>query len=428
MSTQEEILAFMDGSLSADAEAELLHKMSVSPERRALLRGYFTQAAVIARDKASITVPFAAEQGLWARIDALLPHAMPVAAPIGTTASRFWTKLSTTSAAALGAVLLLVGLGTGYVIGDSSSVDGINIAADRTERTDGTFETALASTPIVSTPTTIIKERIVTKYIVKHVPVYMSMANASLAETIEQPAPEDISIEQPEPLLATISARESEHPSVGGEGLKPVFVREGNFIPEPKQKSILERFEFQFNESFGKQYPNTEATNTSLPLITNSAISTFFQVLPNSTKLWVGASVGTANVTRKTLMTQSDETQVRLTEEVRGEYVHVQTNWVGGFLQYRTPMFARAEMTFTAGFGLADAGDMTIGEIGMHYDATSDVGFTVGVRGTRLTYDLEAEKEELIRNRQGNLVTARGAMDATPSFNLELATGLFFHF
>jgi hypothetical protein len=217
--------------------------------------------------------------------------------------------------------------------------------------------------------------------------------------------------------------------NVGGEENKPIFVSMPDVRGEAPEKSVLERFEFSFNESFGRQFPNTEATNTTLPLITNSAVSVYFQVLPRSEKLWFGASLGTANVTRKTLTTTNQANSPDPTEEeVVGEYIHVQTNWMGGFLQYRIPVSASWDLTTTAGYGFATAGQMAIGEIGAHVDVTKDVGFTVGLRGTRLSYDLKGEMTELMDNRKGSLSVPRGVTDATPSYNLEVATGLFFHF
>jgi hypothetical protein len=210
--------------------------------------------------------------------------------------------------------------------------------------------------------------------------------------------------------------------------LKPVFVNHGSTREETPARTVLERFEFSFNESFGKQFPNTDATNTTLPLITNSSLSTYFQVLPRSEKFWVGFSIGTANVTRKTLTTNRTNSLDPTEEEIAGDTVHVQTNWMGGFLQYRIPVSEKMDLTSTAGYGFSTAGQMAIGELGIHYDATKDVGFTVGVRGTRLSYDLKDEMKAVMANRRGTLSIPRGVTDATPSFNLELATGLFFHF
>src|SRR5690349_14529897 len=73
MSMTTELLQFLDGTLSPDAEAELLHRMSVSPERRNLLRSFINQQALFQRDRNSIAVPYSAEQKLWARLGEMMP-------------------------------------------------------------------------------------------------------------------------------------------------------------------------------------------------------------------------------------------------------------------------------------------------------------------------------------------------------------------
>lgn len=453
MSVHDEILGFLDGTLPADAEAELLHRMSVSPERRNLLRSYFQQQSLFAQDRSSLNVPLDAEQGLWAKLDSMMPPvpaALPTAmAPSATgalgaaslgAASKlgFFSKLSASGAALVASLLLVAGFGAGYLA---------NNGQDNTTQPNTASITTTSTTPKIiyrdAAPQVITKERIVTRYITRYItlpsagPAIAGMddnasnvvntdaadqiTNSSSVELAPVSTEPGITLAQPvKPIELSIN--------VGGEQNKPVFASLASTKEETPQKSFLQRFEFSFNESFGKQFPNTEATNTTLPLITNSALSVFWQVLPRSEKLWIGASLGTANVTRKNLTTVRTNILDPTEEEVFGEYVHVQSNWAGAFLQYRLPFSERIDLTTTAGYGFATAGQMAIGELGVHYDATKDVGFTVGVRGTRLSYDLKSEMSELMANRKGSLSVPRGVTDATPSFNLELATGLFFHF
>ena len=447
MSVHDEILGFLDGNLSAEAEAELLHRMSVSPERRALLRSYFQQQSLIAQDKQSINVPFEAEQGLWARLDTLMPAvpaAIPVASQVATmtaaTSAGVFSKFSMAGSALVASLLLMLGFGGGYLAGNTADDKASGSIASNNAQPSATEASAPQIIYRDAEPQIIEKERIVTRYITRyiHVPaaglpgagpaLAMSDAAQYNASDMSRNSRSDV-VSSAEPMitLALPVAGQESRINVGGEGLKPVFPSVAETREEVKEKSVLERFEFSFNESFGRQYPNTEATNTTLPLITNSSVSVYFQVLPRSEKLWAGFSVGTANVTRKTLRTDpinefGDE------EIVRGDYNHVQTNWLGGFLQYRTPISMNWDFTTTAGYGFASAGNMAIGEVGVHVDVTKDVGFTAGIRGTRLSYELKGDMQELMDNRKGSLSVPRGVTDATPSFNLELATGLFFHF
>ncbi|HET6512789.1 MAG TPA: hypothetical protein VFH43_11395 [Candidatus Kapabacteria bacterium] len=449
MSVHDEILGFLDGNLSAEAEAELLHRMSVSPERRALLRSYFQQQSMFAQDRQSINVPFEAEQGLWARLDSLMP-AVPAAIPVAQVASMtaatsagFFSKFSMAGSALVASLLLMLGFGGGYLAGntaDNSAQSG-SLASNAQSSTTQASTTHASAPQIIyrdAEPQIIENERIVTRYITRyiHVPAASTPGAAiAMSDVVENNASdmsrnsltEVTTSAEPEISLAQPVVGQESRINVGGEGLKPVFPSVASTREEVIEKSVLERFEFSFNESFGRQFPNNEATNTSVPLITNSSVSIYFQVLPRSEKLWAGFSVGTANVTRKQL---GKDPINELGDEyiVKGDYTHVPTNWLGGFLQYRVPMSRDWDFTATGGYGFASAGNMLIGEVGTHVDVTKDVGFTVGLRGTRLSYDLKGEMQELIDNSEGSLSIPRGVTDATPSFNLEVATGLFFHF
>lgn len=198
-------------------------------------------------------------------------------------------------------------------------------------------------------------------------------------------------------------------------------------IAQP-HKSLLERFEFNVAESFGRQFPNSSATNVSLPLITNSSAGAYFQVLPNSNTLWAGAAFGAANVTRKSLFTRSGNPIDPLQNVLASDTVHEPTNYVAALLQLRFPTIGGAELTFTGGYGFASLGQMMIGELGMHADLTREVGFVTGLRAVRYSYDLTAQRDAAIRSGTGSLVVPNNVANASPSINIELNTGLYFHF
>ena len=58
MTLNERILDFLDGTLPADDEAELLHTLSVSPEKRNMLREFMQQRAVLSRDAKSLATSY----------------------------------------------------------------------------------------------------------------------------------------------------------------------------------------------------------------------------------------------------------------------------------------------------------------------------------------------------------------------------------
>src|ERR1041385_3186411 len=115
MTLSQRILDFMDGTLAPDDEAELLHTLSVSPEKRYMLRDFMQQRALFARDREAMAIPYEAEQSLWAKVDAILPIAPVIeTAPIAVQHVGFMTRLMSGASAAVGAAGLLVGLGIGY--------------------------------------------------------------------------------------------------------------------------------------------------------------------------------------------------------------------------------------------------------------------------------------------------------------------------
>src|SRR5436309_1683748 len=111
MSMTTELLQFLDGSLAPDAEAELLHRLSVSPERRAHLRSFIKGSELFQRDRNSIAVPYSAEEKLWARLGEMMPPgikniSMPAAQTVATA-----SRTGIFAFASVAIVCLLVGLG-----------------------------------------------------------------------------------------------------------------------------------------------------------------------------------------------------------------------------------------------------------------------------------------------------------------------------
>jgi len=108
--------------------------------------------------------------------------------------------------------------------------------------------------------------------------------------------------------------------------------------------------------------------------------------------------------------------------------VHSQTSYLAACAELHLPAFATADLTLGAGYGLASLGQMMFGELGLHYDVSREVGIQAGLRVLRFSYDLSSEKAAAIKSGTGSLVIPKSAEAATPSFNTELSTGLFFHF
>ncbi len=441
MTLNERILDFLDGSLPADDEAELLHTLSVSPEKRDVMRGFMDQDSLFARDAKSLSVPYETEQRLWARMDTVLPIAgseepATVVVPVATPNLGFFARAFSGASATLGAAALVAGIGIGYVVGNSqtatvpvtqvvmqaapavSSLAASSVSDIASSRAlyeaHGLYAAHRASN--VTHPTTVLASTMIPVLPIQ-APAALPQLTATSDTTTATITPVS-AIKVPAVLLADIGG--------DGGGIKPML-HQLHSVREPNA-SLLSRFEFRIDESFGRQFPNSAATNVSLPLITNTSISTFFQVFPHSNLFWAGASYGSANVTRKDLFTRAGDPIDPSQDVLASDTVHSQTSYVAALAELRLPAFETTDLTFTAGYGLASLGQMMFGEIGLHFDVSREAGIECGLRVLRFTYDLSSEKASAISSGSGSLAISNPVAAASPSFNTELNAGLFFHF
>lgn len=91
MTLEEHVLAYLDGSLSEHESAELLHTLSASPEKRAVLDEHLRLNDMLALGRKPFAIPPSAEQELAARLPALggaIENA-PILRPSGFIAAGF---------------------------------------------------------------------------------------------------------------------------------------------------------------------------------------------------------------------------------------------------------------------------------------------------------------------------------------------------
>ncbi len=440
MTLNERIIDFLDGSLPADDEAELLHTLSVSPEKRTMLRGFMQQSVLFTRDAKSLSVPYAAEQRLWARMDQVLPLTeeaataiVPVASSVvgNTSGAGFFAPVFSGAAspamrAALGMFMLLAGIGIGYFMGHSQTASGL--ASNIMPQTSSTISNSpdLASSngsreahgSYAAHETNIVNRA--GSPIALALPIAAQQESAPL---VPPPVLNSDAITVPIIPVAIVSAPAIITPAdIGGDGvgIKPAL----HYIRSSREEnpSLLSRFEFRFDESFGRQFPNSNATTVSQPILTNLSFTTFFQVFPHSDLLWAGLSGGSANIAHRDLFFNASQ------EALASDTNSTQTAYGAALAELRLPAFENADMTFTAGYGLATLGQMMFGEIGLHYDLSSEAGLQCGLRALRFNYNLSAEKAAAIAAAGTSLANPNGIATANSSINAELNAGLFFHF
>jgi hypothetical protein len=108
---REQISAFIDGTLDGAAEAELLHVLSVSPDKRAMLHEYMNLRSMIVADNATIAVP--------ARLDASVLGALGLA---GGAAAGVAAGASVAGGAAVGGAAAATSAGAAGATGAAGAV------------------------------------------------------------------------------------------------------------------------------------------------------------------------------------------------------------------------------------------------------------------------------------------------------------------
>jgi hypothetical protein len=196
-------------------------------------------------------------------------------------------------------------------------------------------------------------------------------------------------------------------------------------MEKAREKTFWERTEFQFTESFGKQYPDNYATRVSFPVITNSSVSAFHKPF-HSTNLWVGLGFGTGNLSKKSLQ-QYKPYDPNITE-IKGDVSHIQASWAGGFVQYRFPIVGSFDITTTLGLSGSTAGMLTSAELGSHFLVTQQVGLALGLRFTDLSYNLSQEMAAMRPNIPGGIGFSNDVQGTQNSQNYDITAGIFFHF
>ncbi len=457
MNTTTDILRFLDGSLGVEDEAELLHRLSVSPERRETLRSYLQQAEMFERDRLAINVPYTAEQKLWARLGEMMPpppapQAFTSAATTAVTQVATQPRVSSWLAISAVALLgLLVGFGSGFFAGKETVTAPTAMVLPH-----GTSQALALTSPLESTNTSSSSELSQSKVTRNTSASVNHNASRSFVHRVSSGTSEAPHIEGSTSLnvalhdVANPSANNSISESSRTLETQSVSVApaialnvDGLHIKDPRNegayqynplrndfkpaKSFIQRFEFMFAEGFGKQYPDNGATTVSFPVVTNSSVSAFYQVFEQE-NLYVGASFGTANMSKKELrkVTVIDPLGYAAISNV----THVQATWLGGMLQYRLPLSEKFALTASTGFSGSTIGFIVSGEIGSHIDLTDQVGLALGFRMTNLSYNLTNEMNDILNNPvdKKSIGFQDDVKGQLSSQNYELTAGMYFHF
>jgi hypothetical protein len=415
-----EILQFLDGSLSHEEEAELLHRLSVSPERRDILRSHIDQRVLFQRDREAINIPYAAEQKLWSRLAELMPAVPAATIPSGTTAVINATRgLRWISVASISTICVVVGLLSGFYLGRNSASD---IATTPIQQTILAVEQPNADlTP--STPlNTARAERSSSTRHFSEAPLAQPVitdrsANVDMAAATTEA--------EPPVAISTVPVRTAEQTSYVLEPAERSHSLAGLIEATQQSEASVYPMELSFAESFGMQFPTDAQSRNTQPLITNSTISGMYQIYHGRIEFWVGGSIGSANLAKKTLR---EDYQPGGGSKIVADINHQQTTWIGPFAQARHRLNEQLSLMASAGFSYSDLGTLFYGEFGGRYDLTDQVGITMGVRSFHLPYDLTQEQADVTNSATYKSDTGGPNYGGEWSHNLEILTGMFFRF
>jgi hypothetical protein len=409
-------MRLLDGSLSADEEAELLHRLSVSPERREMLRSYLSQREIMKRDRDAIHVPFRTEEKLWARLNTMMSDVPVETAVIAAKPSIFHTNAFRITGVA--ALMAVIGFVAGYYLSERP-VQLVTRTIIQTEPTQPDQSSA------------------------QIIPNTSAVKPSSVENRSEAAASVDSRAIISEPIIAEYSApvstlRNAETKNVLAADITPqriiadtrsdyAYFTKYQYDDLVEEESFWRRFEVHLIESFGKQLPDNTNTRVSFPLITNSSLTVYYQPF-SGTEFRIGAGLGLASVARKGIVILP--TNDPKTKQISGQVTHNQTSWAGGFAQYRIPIMKGISLAATLGLSGSGAGMLTSGELGARFQITSSVGAVAGVRFTDVSYSLNTEVNDIISRRVDgyNYGYSNDIFGVQHSHNIDFVTGLNIQF
>jgi hypothetical protein len=401
------------------------------------------QQAVFANDRAAIAVPYEAEQKLWAALAAMPPAAAPIVSGVTNTAAPVATSSVFLKVASVALVSIVVGFATGYFFGNQPGAN-TTLAPASSSIAVATPTTSSATADVASS----VRNSDVRSAHAHTGSIEQSSAQSHVLATNrhfpEAPLSQGLDLHASYFQVAdpvSIASNESDRLIPSASALVPgtSFVRDPNnpgasrpsiwdLNPEPPKRGprFSDYLELSIHEGIGKQFPNSSATNVSIPIVTNTDVTMKFMIAHS---FWVGAGVGLANVTYKNLY-EAASAPNSPTHQIYWNYEHRNTAWFGLLAEYRQPISERFTVAINGGVAASSVGPIISTEAGIRYAATDYVGALAGVRLTRSTSNVQSQHDALTSPSTGTpgLVDSPGSLNDPSMLNLEISTGIYFQF
>ena len=144
MKTEEKILNYMDGTLSESESGELLHSLSVSPEKRVILEQHIKLRELTSLAQKPVAVPQALEASMAERFPAIASYNRELAGGAMITSQAARPSFIGRMAASLAGFIAQYPVRTGFAVAAASVIGyfALSSGSDRTNVTSRTNEIA----------------------------------------------------------------------------------------------------------------------------------------------------------------------------------------------------------------------------------------------------------------------------------------------
>lgn len=438
--TVHEIQELLDGTLSNQQAAELLHRLSVSPEKLSAFRQHIALQTALERDKHASGLTLAEDAAVWNAISgaAVMPS------PLRPSPFRRAMRLVG------GAGLIVVAGVVGYLLGTQTLGvriaglrPGLNAAVARMAPASGLTDHGKA--PVVFNipfaPTVIARANSAAPR------MPLAQNNAPLAARATRPLPArgaDAAMDMTSLIQPVTAARTPQHnapddnPAVASAVVNPEHLRRLPQNPSAQDNisaapPAVRQFaqngpELAFNERVGVITPKPWGVRQADPEFSYRNIDLSYRF--GDGRVGVGARVAYGTFARVTLQQTAQESGGDLGMPVTVYEPRLQAQkglWFEGFANYRMGVTDMLAVGVEASFGGSASYVKAGGDLYLVALLTKNIGLQIGGGVGNYWYDLSRQRADVLKGA-GNVAVSADAQSAYHGTILEGRYGLFVRF
>ncbi|HYM20143.1 MAG TPA: hypothetical protein VEW28_03960 [Candidatus Kapabacteria bacterium] len=267
MTTEERILAYLDGSLSESESAELMHQLSVSPENRIILEQHIKLSEMTRVAQRPYEVPAMLESSLAERLPAILATSermVPVAASRWSVSSLMLLLREYPIRFALGGIITLLAGGALYWYGLGGSVPQANTAS----KISTAFESSVAapnnSDQAANNPMPATIDRQHSSQIVHNSPLYTSKVYSDRDNSSASTSQVSTSARSHSAIANRSATNTNKYHKANGAGLH--IPNPASIFAENQSNSVSENRSESSSENISTPVSAIEASSMSVPI------------------------------------------------------------------------------------------------------------------------------------------------------------------